>query len=109
MQGRDYSGLIEHLAKLKQANLGRKHLEETKDKIRASALGRKFSDETRIKLGAVPEEVTDIETNETTFYVSASDAAAAIECDRKTIMSRIRSASLRPINKRFIVKADSRH
>ena len=37
--GRDYSGLIEHLAKLKQANLGRKHSEETKDKIRASALG----------------------------------------------------------------------
>lgn len=24
--GRDYSGLIEHLAKLKEANLGRKHL-----------------------------------------------------------------------------------
>ena len=107
--GRDYSGLIEHLAKLKEANLGRKHSAETKDKIRASALGRKFSDETRIKLGGVSLEVTDIETNETTFYVSASDAAAAIGCDRKTIMSRVRSASLRPINQRFIVKADSRH
>ena len=103
--GRDYSGLIEHLASLKESNLGRKHLEETKDKIRASALGRKFSDDTRIKLGAMSVEVTDIETNETTFYISASSAAAGIGCDRKTIVSRIRLNSLTPINKRFIVKS----
>ena len=73
-------------------------------RIRLEQVHCKFSDETRVKLGGMSVEVTDIETNETTFYISASSAAAAIECDRKTIVSRIRSNSLTPINNRFIVK-----
>jgi len=73
--GRDYSGLKDHLAYLKEANLGRTHTEETKEKIRSSALGRIFSDETRVKLGAISVYVTDIETSKTTLYISASSAA----------------------------------
>ena len=107
--GRDYSGLADHLVKLRLENLGRKHSEETKDKIRSTAQGRTFSDETRIKLGAVSVEVTDIETNETTFYVSVGNAATAIGSSRKTIMSRLSLNSLKPVNKRFIVKPSSRN
>jgi group I intron endonuclease len=102
--GRDYSGLKDHLACLKEANTGRKHTEEAKDKIRSSALGRKFADETRVKLGAISVLVTDIETNLTTPYISVTSAADAIGCDRKTIVSRIRANSLMPINSKFIVK-----
>ena len=75
-------GLKDHLAFLREANLGRNHSEETKDKMRATALGRQFSNE----------------TNETTSYISVTCAADAIGCSRKTIMSRIRSNSLTPIN-----------
>lgn len=104
--GRELSELqLEHLAKLKAENLGRKHREETKAKTKATMLT--FWATSGSSSSAQAILVTDSETGETTLHSSATRAAAAIGCNKSTVLSRISGNSLLPIHDRFIVQKPS--
>lgn len=89
-----------------ESRLGKKCSEETLAKMAAAKLGIKRSDETKAKFKAfqstrvkhpvpgIKEEVTDIQTGETTIYGSLRSAAKELGTNHTTIRNYIKSKKL---------------
>jgi hypothetical protein len=86
------------------SSLGYKHREETIVKFKA----RRHTEETKAKILAsiatsISVSVTDLETNVTTIYASAAQAAKAIGCRHKAVLERVHNSQMGPYKGKFII------
>ena len=73
---------------MKEKAIGRKHLDETKEKIRAAHVGRQHSEGHKVKIGIANGTeilVTNLETNEIVKYSSIRQAAKELNTSHVTL------------------------